>query len=744
MGKRKSSLGKTPGLDFLTVIALIAAAIVSLFPVLWGLSTALKTDSAVTMFPPEIIPKEITWNNFIDVVTKSDFMLYMKNSLLITLISIVMATFVAAHAAYALTFFNIRFRKGISFFILMTSMVPPVALLVPLYMLSVKLNLYNTRILLVLIYTAWRTPILTWIMEGFFRKLPMEIVEAGIIDGCSKSKAFYKLILPISQPGIVSAALLSAVYVWNDYLVSSSFITASEKKMISVGLYQYITQYGIKWGLLMAAVMIYDFNYSDHYSVHLYAEKICGRNGGRSSQGIMRQEKEKRFMKAKTLKKGLGIALSMAMTMSLFGCGSGDSAKEQASDTSETTEVAENTDSKDSDTDKGGKDMTFWIFLDPKSTEDPRSVVLSNIVKEYNETNQYGNTVTVESFNYSVFESQAIQAAAAGKGPDIINCFSDQLKQHIDAGTVQPMTDYAKDFITEMGDYIYTSDKLTQSDGEIYSLPWESRVTAMWYRSDLYDSAPQSWDDLLAQSSKASTDTSLGFALGLSEDGNGTGLIETFIPWIRSAGGDFLDKDGKAVFNSDAGVKVVNFIKELVDNGSMDQTTMNMAYDDVVDAFKSGTVDAVNAGTQRAATIMTSNFADNFTSCPIPGEKEGESAPAYVAGQTLAIGKYAQNPEMAMDFIKFYLSEENQVQWVSANCLPVRTGVFDDESVKENVMYDSMQMWSEYAKTGEITFYPADYTELCTKLVKAVQNVVFQDADAKTELDEVAEWYNNK
>lgn len=91
-------------------------------------------------------------------------------------------------------------------------------------------------------------------------------------------------------------------------------------------------------------------------------------------------------MKAKTLKKGLGIALSMAMTMSLFGCGSGDSTKEQAADTSETSEVA----SKDSDTDKGGKDMTFWIFLDPKSTEDPRSVVLSNIVKEYNETNQYG------------------------------------------------------------------------------------------------------------------------------------------------------------------------------------------------------------------------------------------------------------------------------------------------------------------------------------------------------------------
>ena len=82
--------------------------------------------------------------------------------------------------------------------------------------------------------------------------------------------------------------------------------------------------------------------------------------------------KGEEIYEGKNIKKGLGIALSMAMTMSLFGCGSGDSAKEQASDTSETTEVAENTDSKDSDTDKGGKDMTFWIFLDPKSTEDPR------------------------------------------------------------------------------------------------------------------------------------------------------------------------------------------------------------------------------------------------------------------------------------------------------------------------------------------------------------------------------------
>ena len=364
-----------------------------------------------------------------------------------------------------------------------------------------------------------------------------------------------------------------------------------------------------------------------------------------------------------------------------------------------------------------GVDMKFWIFLDPTSTEDPRSVVLKEIVDEYNDTNEFGNTVTVESFNYAVFEQQAIQAAAAQTGPDIINCFSDQLMTHIEAGTVQPMTAYAPAFIDEMGDYIHTAEKLTQADGEIYSLPWECRATV-------------------------TTDLSLGYALGLGEGGNGAGLIETFIPWLRSAGGEFFDAEGKAAFNSEAGVEVVEYIKSLVEAGVMDQTTMNLAYDDVVDGYKSGTINAMSAGSHRTATIMTSDLSDNFACTPMPG-KEG-AAPAYVAGQTIAIGAFAQDAEMSMDFIRFWLSEENQAKWVAANCMPVRTGVYEYDEVKENSNYDNLQMWAEYAKTGEITFYPADFTELCVKLVQGVQNVVFNGADAQTELDKVADWYNNK
>lgn len=253
---KKRKLGRTPIMDLVTYVVLTLAALASMFPVLWAITTALKTDGEVNSFPPTMLPTKINWGNFYAVIFQSDYVRYLLNSVIITVLCILIATIVAAHSAYALTNFRIKHKKKMMFVILMTSMVPPVAMLVPLYMLSVKVGLYDTRFLLILIYTAWRVPVLAWILQGFFAKLPKEIVEAGILDGCSQPMIFYRLILPISKPGIVSSALLSAVYVWNDFLVSSTFTTKNELRMLSVGLYNYISQYGIQWGKLMAAVTI--------------------------------------------------------------------------------------------------------------------------------------------------------------------------------------------------------------------------------------------------------------------------------------------------------------------------------------------------------------------------------------------------------------------------------------------------------------------------------------------------------
>lgn len=438
----------------------------------------------------------------------------------------------------------------------------------------------------------------------------------------------------------------------------------------------------------------------------------------------------------KNFKQILALFLALAMVFALAACGA--SGEAPAADAPAADAPAAETPEE-----KKGIDMTFTIFLDPTSTDDPRCVVLKEIVDEYNATNPYGNTVTVESIHWSEYESQVIQATAAGNGPDIANVFSDQFMQLVDAGVFQPMTEYATAFINENPAYIHTVEKLTQADGEIYTLPWESRVTVMWYRNDIYDEAPKSWDDLLATAEK-SDGLTMGFALGLSEGSNGTGLMETFVPWIRACGGDIFDAEGKAIFNSEAGVKVVNYIKSLVDAGCMDATTVNMTYDNVVDGFKAGSLYAINAGTQRAATILSSELAANYASAPIPGINEGDVAPAFVAGQTLGIGSQCEDPAMAWDFIQHFYSVENQKKWIGANVMPIRTDVYEDPEIQAMDTFEEMQMWSEYATTGTMTFYPADYTELEVKIAQAVQLCVFQGADPMTELTAVADWYNSK
>ena len=239
--------------NVVTYLVLFLFIALMIIPIFWGFLTSWKGTAEISRFPPTIFPEIIDIGNFYKVLFMSNFSTYFMNSVIVTVTCVVIST---GHAAYALARFRIKHREKIMFAILMTSMVPAVALLIPLYIMSVKAGLYNTRIMLVLVYTAWRTPMLTWILKGFFESAPVAIEEAAMIDGCSRLKTFYKVVVPISQPGIVSSALLTAVYVWNDFLVSFTFVTDEKLRTVSVGLYSYITQYGVQWGELMAAVMV--------------------------------------------------------------------------------------------------------------------------------------------------------------------------------------------------------------------------------------------------------------------------------------------------------------------------------------------------------------------------------------------------------------------------------------------------------------------------------------------------------
>jgi multiple sugar transport system permease protein len=235
---------------------LIVCAAFALIPVLWAISTSLKPEDMIVQYPPKWIPTSVTFDNYSKVLLHSNFLTYFKNSTMVAIISIFASVFISAHAAYAASRFQFKGKKQLLFLILMTSMIPGIAVLIPLYLTSVKVGLYDTFAGMILIYTAWRTPLLVWVLKGFFDTIPREIEEAAKVDGCSPLRTFYQLILPISQSGLAASALLSAVYVWNDFLIAFSFTTKDELRLLSVGLYNYITQYGIQWGQLMSAVLI--------------------------------------------------------------------------------------------------------------------------------------------------------------------------------------------------------------------------------------------------------------------------------------------------------------------------------------------------------------------------------------------------------------------------------------------------------------------------------------------------------
>jgi multiple sugar transport system permease protein len=228
----------------------------AIIPVLWAISTSFKPEALIVQYPPQWIPTNITFDNYAKVLFQSNFPRYFWNSIVVSSVSVLASLVISSHAAYAASRFEFKGKKLILFIILMTSMIPGIAILIPLYLTSVKVGIYDTLAGMIIIYTAWRTPMLIWVLKGFFDTIPKEIEEAAKVDGCSPLRTFYQLILPISQPGLAAGALLSAIYVWNDFLVAFSFTTKDNLRLLSVGLYNYITQFGIDWGLLMAAVII--------------------------------------------------------------------------------------------------------------------------------------------------------------------------------------------------------------------------------------------------------------------------------------------------------------------------------------------------------------------------------------------------------------------------------------------------------------------------------------------------------
>jgi ABC-type glycerol-3-phosphate transport system permease component len=240
-----------------TTIGLAAAACAfAAGPIAWGLLTSLKPAAQVVTYPPTLLPSPPSLEHFVAVWRESSFPTYFRNSLVVTGASVLLSLVLAVHAAYALARYEFRAKTFLMFAILATSMIPGIAILVPLYNLSVKVGLYNTLAGMVLVYTAWNVPLLVWLLKGFFEKVPRELEEAARIDGCSGYRLFYLIVLPIARPGLLAGAIMAMMSVWNDFLIGFTLAVSEQKRLLPYGLFAYISNIGIDWGQLMAATVL--------------------------------------------------------------------------------------------------------------------------------------------------------------------------------------------------------------------------------------------------------------------------------------------------------------------------------------------------------------------------------------------------------------------------------------------------------------------------------------------------------
>ena len=224
-----------------------------LFPFYVIVTTALKTETAIFAWPPvwNFKPTLQSFYNALFVFGGRSAISYLINSVIISAVSTFLAVVLGAMAAYGFARFSFAGKRHLAFWILSTRFAPPVAFIVPIYLMVQKAGMLDSHIALILIYTAMNLSLVIWILRGFFSEIPIEIEEAALVDGYSRLQIFWRVALPLVRPGIVSTAILSAIFSWNEFLYAL-VLTQSKAATLPVYLAGFSNSMGLAWGEYMA------------------------------------------------------------------------------------------------------------------------------------------------------------------------------------------------------------------------------------------------------------------------------------------------------------------------------------------------------------------------------------------------------------------------------------------------------------------------------------------------------------
>ena len=231
---------------------------VLLFPIFWTFITSLKTEAEIFQIPPTWYPHVLNTKSYAAQIETGDFNMFRSfaNSFIISASAMCISVVLAVPASYAIARYRFKGRLPIMLGFLVTQMLPVSVLLTPMFIIFKNMHVYNTWGAAILADATIGIPFSVLILKNYFASIPKALEEAAYIDGCTRMSAFFRILIPVTKPGIMVCAIFSFLYAWGDLAYGMTFILDQERRPITAGIFNFMGQYGTKWSYLTAFAIV--------------------------------------------------------------------------------------------------------------------------------------------------------------------------------------------------------------------------------------------------------------------------------------------------------------------------------------------------------------------------------------------------------------------------------------------------------------------------------------------------------
>lgn len=241
--------GKRRILSIARTVFLLLMCIACLLPFVWMIMVSFR--NRVDILDPSKIFVTPTLKNYQAIIEDSNILDFFQNSLIIAVISTLISLAIGSFAAYGFARYKWKKREDRAFWVLSQKFLPPMAVVIPYFMMASMAGLLDTRLVLIICYTTFNIPFTIWMMRGFIEDMPIELEEAGWVDGCSRLTGIIKILLPLITPGLVATSIFCVINSWNEF-VFANFLTSIQAKTIPTSVMMYLSVSGVKWGEMAA------------------------------------------------------------------------------------------------------------------------------------------------------------------------------------------------------------------------------------------------------------------------------------------------------------------------------------------------------------------------------------------------------------------------------------------------------------------------------------------------------------